>query len=260
MNSAERQHKFLHEQYIFGKDYLAKFLGMTTDQFKGLNVLEVGGGEFGLLQALDEYGAYCTGIDISKSRVDFAKKIHRQRRIKFFVGDICDHESIATQCGLFDIIVLRDVIEHIPQQEKALVVCSELLKPNGLLFLSFPPFYSPFGGHQQNLKVGKRMPFIHVLPGRIYQFLLKCIHASPPSIRALMNTRSNRVTIPRILKINPRLPFAYEFKKCYIIRPDFEIRYKLKQRSCFLLNGTPIIREIFSTGCLITLRKHESVK
>ncbi len=255
MEMIQRRQRFFNEQYLFGKNYLHTFLGISPFKYNGSNVLEVGGGEFGLLKALEEYGAICTGIDISESRVDFAKEVHKNSSISFHVGDICDYDSIACSGTSFNLIVLRDVIEHIPDKKSALEVCAKLLAPSGLVYISFPPICSPFGGHQQNFKYGKAMPYIHILPNPLYRFILKTFGANDRFIDLLFETKSTGISIHRLFKYLKKLPLDYVFKKCYLVRPDFEIRFKIKKRSCVVLNNIPILRELFTTGCLLTLQK-----
>lgn len=255
MKLSQRRQRFFQEQYRFGKDYLASFLSISPNQFQGMRVLEVGGGEFGLLKALYDYGANCSGIDISEDRVNYARQLHQDLAITFHIGDICDYQSIAKNLEPFDLIVLRDVIEHIPRHDLALKVCSKLLKPGGLLYISFPPIHSPFGGHQQNFKFGKVLPYIHLLPNSLYRFILRKLGAKSFFMDTLLATKSTGITIKQISNIIKKLPLQYVFKKCYLVRPDYEIRFNLKKRSCLLLNSIPLIREIFSTGCLMTLKK-----
>ena len=259
MTLSERRRRFYDEQYTFGREYLSTFLGIRNEDYLDKKVLEVGGGEFGLLKALQEYGADCTGIDIAMDRVEFARSIHKAGSIQFMVGDICNYDSVSRSEAGFDLIVLRDVIEHIRDQKAALSVCSQLLKPGGLLYISFPPILSPFGGHQQNLRWGRRLPYIHLLPSSIYKTVLKTIGADSASIEALLRTKSTGITIRKILKIISNLPMKYRFKKCYLVRPDYEIRFHTKRRSYCVPNRIPYLNEFLSTGCLITLEKEPSV-
>ena len=53
----------------------------------------------------------------------------------------------------FDLILLKDVIEHIPDQERVIPYLKEFLKPGGRVFFGFPPWYMPHGGHQQRRRV-----------------------------------------------------------------------------------------------------------
>jgi hypothetical protein len=153
--------------------------------------------------------------------------------------------------------VLRDATQHIPDQQSAPNVRAHFLTPPGLIHISFPPIYSPFGGHQQNFKYGKALPYLHILPNPIYRFILKSFGAENRFIDVLLETKSTGITIHRMFKILEKLPLKYVFKKCYLVRPDFEIRFHLKRRSCVVLNNIPILREIFSTGCLLTLQKKQ---
>ncbi len=47
----------------------------------------------------------------------------------------------------FDFIFCCSLIEHVKNPEKMLNEVKRVLKPSGYLYLSFPPFYSPVGGH-----------------------------------------------------------------------------------------------------------------
>jgi len=47
----------------------------------------------------------------------------------------------------FDFIFCCSLIEHVEKPEKMLSEIKRVLKPSGYLYLSFPPFYTPLGGH-----------------------------------------------------------------------------------------------------------------
>jgi ubiquinone/menaquinone biosynthesis C-methylase UbiE len=47
-----------------------------------------------------------------------------------------------------DIIFCSSLIEHVADQDFLLSEISRVLKNHGICYLSFPPFYSPVGGHQ----------------------------------------------------------------------------------------------------------------
>jgi 2-polyprenyl-3-methyl-5-hydroxy-6-metoxy-1,4-benzoquinol methylase len=69
-------------------------------------------------------------------------------KVRFVGKDIYLVEA-AELDGLFDIIVMKDVIEHIHDQSRLLARLKDFLKPNGVVFFGFPPWQMPFGGHQQ---------------------------------------------------------------------------------------------------------------
>ena len=49
-----------------------------------------------------------------------------------------------------------------------------LLKDKGQIFFGFPPWYMPFGGHQQvaHKKWTSKLPYYHILPMPIYKAIL----------------------------------------------------------------------------------------
>jgi len=46
----------------------------------------------------------------------------------------------------FDLVFCASLIEHVPDPAQLLREIRRLLTPEGLVYLSFPPFYSPVGG------------------------------------------------------------------------------------------------------------------
>jgi SAM-dependent methyltransferase len=55
-----------------------------------------------------------------------------------YLGDACEESTWKRVIGLYDLIVLCDVLEHLPQDFKALCHISQALKPTGRLWLSVP--------------------------------------------------------------------------------------------------------------------------
>jgi 2-polyprenyl-3-methyl-5-hydroxy-6-metoxy-1,4-benzoquinol methylase len=100
---------------------------------KDKNVLEVGyctGA--GVLQYLDA-AKRVVGIEIDKDAVEFCNKVFPLEKVSWEEGDIC-RETI----GLFDAIVMIEVIEHIPRWQEALKRVYNRLLQDGLLIISTP--------------------------------------------------------------------------------------------------------------------------
>ncbi len=75
----------------------------------------------------------------------------------------------------FDIIVLKDVIEHIHDQKKLMAYMQTLLTERGVIFFGFSPWLMPYGGHQQMCS-GKwlaKIPHYHLLQAFLYKWILK---------------------------------------------------------------------------------------
>ena len=68
------------------------------------------------------------------------------------------------------------MIEHIPEQELALNNIYDLLSIGGKLFMSFPPKFCAYAGHQQTIpKILGKLPYLYLLPNSIYVLYLKLI-------------------------------------------------------------------------------------
>jgi SAM-dependent methyltransferase len=59
----------------------------------------------------------------------------------------------------FDFVLASSVIEHVGSQENFISEMKRVCKKNGICYISFPPYYSPVGGHDLS-------PF-HYLPGNL---------------------------------------------------------------------------------------------
>jgi 2-polyprenyl-3-methyl-5-hydroxy-6-metoxy-1,4-benzoquinol methylase len=97
------------------------------------NVLEVGFGTgFGTLQYAGE-ARKVLAIEIDKECVDFANWVLPLPNVKWDEGDIC-YGGV----GMHDVVVMLEVIEHIPRWQNALKRCHEVLLPGGVLIVSTP--------------------------------------------------------------------------------------------------------------------------
>lgn len=80
-----------------------------------------------------------TSIDISSVSIDIAKdKLKEYSQIEFFVGDIVNMNF--TPPNKFDMIILPDVIEHIPLEshKKLFEKLRSVLKPSGIILIHIP--------------------------------------------------------------------------------------------------------------------------
>lgn len=99
----------------------------------GKSVLEVGFGTgFGVMQYAT-VASRVLAIEIDEDCVDFAKWAMPLSNVSWEEGDIC-----RGTLGMFDAVVMIEVIEHIPRWHTALQRAYELLLPNGVLYISTP--------------------------------------------------------------------------------------------------------------------------
>lgn len=246
---------YYKEQYWYGEGFIKKFIGLPDNEI--YNILEVGPAEGGLLKYLAEKNHNCYGIELAEHRYHISEQLNKQNQIKFYLGDIAKLPPEMKQLfNKMDIIICRDVIEHIPWnlKLKALENMKHLLKPAGKIFISFPPKYSPYAGHQQGApNIFAKLPFLHLLPPRIYKTYLSLFKMSRKRIQGLLQTRETRISITAFEKMINQLELSILKKEFYLIRPCFESRFNLKRIKNFL--PLPVLKEIFTLGATYLLKR-----
>lgn len=96
----------------------------------GGRLLDVGFGSGALLTTAAEYGYDVTGLDVREDNVRVLKKFGYRVHLSDFAGFRADEP--------FDVLVLADVLEHLPFPGQALEQAHALLAKDGLLVLSMP--------------------------------------------------------------------------------------------------------------------------
>jgi len=141
------------------------------------SVCEIGCAEGGVLDAFVEHGTqYALGTDIAGPLLDqISAPIANHLGIEatFVHHDVIGDDIPDAWKERFDVVLLRDVIEHLDDAERALVNIRRLIRKGGCVVLTFPPYTSPFGGHQQLLgtKLGA-LPFVHLLPKKLFRSII----------------------------------------------------------------------------------------
>lgn len=96
------------------------------------NILEVGGGQGGLT-ALLYPRSQVTNIDLNPQYAQ--APCNQQERVRFVQGDAT---ALPFKSHSFDAITMFDVLEHIPDHEKAVSEALRVLRPGGFLLISTP--------------------------------------------------------------------------------------------------------------------------
>ncbi len=251
----ERSLGFHKEQHWLAANFLENYLELK--ERSGLRILEIGSAEGGVLNYLASKGHCCFGIEHSWSRYEMACKINQSVRIHFIHGDITEPKTYATQLNdLMDIIISCDVIEHIPadKKEAALLNMKNLLAINGLLFISFPPKYSPFAGHQQVVPSwAGRIPYLFLLPDGLYAAYLKRLKTSVQTVADLIATKHDRLSINQFEKLAQNLGLKILKKDFYLIRPAYEYRFGIRRLRHNCTNF--ILKEILTLGAVYLLHQ-----
>ncbi len=261
---ALKQHKDdrlrLEQQIDNSRSYVLPFVQRTKQLSAGVNVLEIGCGEGGVLVPFIEKGCFCVGVDLNPVRIDlandFMKEEVAQGKVQFICQNIYEDSFLKRFEGFFDLIILKDAIEHIPEQEKFIPYLKHFLKPSGQIFFGFPPWYMPFGGHQQvcQNKVASMLPYYHILPKSVYKGILKMFGEPEGVVTELMEIKDTQITIERFESIVQKSGLHVLAKQHYLINPIYKYKFGLKPRKqSSLISMLPGIRNFLTTCVYYTV-------
>ena len=196
-----------------------------------ISILEVGCGDGGNLLHFAKRGYEVVGVDISANRINDAKSFFEQENAnaKFICSDILKLNGYKSY---FDLVICHDVIEHIGNKQEMLSRIECFLKPKGLLFIGFPAWQMPFGGHQQicHSKLLSITPFFHMLPQCLYKYILSLGGENVECINELLSIKSTKITIELFEKIVAQTSFDIVDRRLYFVNPHYEVKFGLKPR------------------------------
>jgi SAM-dependent methyltransferase len=243
--------KHFFEQQEFSRSYLIPYFNENIPGFENFKILEVGCGEAGFLDVLADRGITAIGLELEVSRVEIARQ--KNPRLNIQVGDITDEKLVDSLGSDFDLIIMRDVIEHIPDRQATFTNIYKLLRKNGFLYITFPPRFSGFAGHQQNGRTLLRfVPFLHLLPDFILRFLGKFLKEKPEVIQAVMHNYKTGLTIYSFNRYFRNNGFRLERRDLFLFRPIYKIRFGVP---ALKFPNIPLLREFLAFGCECLLSK-----
>lgn len=228
--------RYFEHQYRVTADHVIPFVERSGPLPAGARVLEIGCAEAGVLGAFLERGATAVGVDRSGQRLargrEFLADAVRARRLELLEMDAADLREQARFRGFFDLIVLKDVIEHVEDRPSLLAVMRELLAPTGRIFMAFPPWAMPFGGHQQicRSRVLSRAPYFHLLPAAPYEALLRAFGESEGRIESLLATKRTGISSQGFERLAAAAGYRVADRRLYLINPIYAYRFGVQPR------------------------------
>jgi len=246
----DKEQYFLEQIYTTEK-YVVPFISDVKKITNDLKVLEIGCGEAGNLKPFLDKGCSCVGIDFSESKIqngiEYFATHPNAKNLRLISEDIYKTNEFHNQ---FDIIIIRDVIEHIHDQDKFLRLIKDLMAPNALIFVAFPPWQSPFGGHQQicENKLLSVFPYFHLLPMSLYKAVLKLFGESDGRISGLLEIKETGISLEGFERLCKKNGYVELSKTFYFINPNYEVKFGLKPRKLVKIFGMiPFFRNCVST-------------
>jgi SAM-dependent methyltransferase len=243
--------KHFTEQKKHARHYLIPYLLEKCPGFEKFRVLEIGCAEGGFLSALGERGISAVGLELAPGRVALAKSIEPGLDVR--VGDATDPSVPRSLGRSFDLVVMRDVIEHVPNRRALSGNLRHFLKRGGYAYITFPPRFSPFAGHHQNGRsILRYVPYLHLLPLPVLRFLGRRLDEHPHIIAGAAANFKNGLSISRFLKWCGQSGFRVLDKGLFLIRPVYTTRFGLRPlRIC----DVPLLREMWTMGCECLVKK-----
>lgn len=248
---------FWKYQYKLSKNYIIPYLKKMGFDPSEKSICEIGSAEGGVLFAFAELGAInCLATDIVQSRLDAGEKIANEFHlpIVFKYHNIIDDPIPSEWKNAFDLVILRDVIEHLEKPQSALLNIKNMLKTNGLLYVTFPPYYSPFGGHQhQTNNIFSKVPYLHWLPKPFFKIFL--VGGRKADVQEVLRLKNIKLTIKKFLKIVENVGLKIYNSEFFVIRPVYKYKFGLNPIRLPSFMNFPFLKEVFATEASFILTK-----
>lgn len=240
---------------------IVPFLEELVDFSMPLRILEIGSHLGGNLVPFAKQNHSCVGVEIVEEFATISRHHIYEAGVSDQITIIHDDINSVSEETLgdpFDIIMLRDTIEHIENKPALMEKLMKHLNPGGVVFFSFPPWYMPFGGHQQGAdsRFLCRGIWLHLLPTNLWSKLIKKCRETPEEYNYLMECKSRGITIEQFEKLIAQSGLSVRKKQAYFSAPIYKFKFgipELKQPS--ILQKIPFFRNFYTTSSFYLLEK-----
>lgn len=226
---------FAHE-YRKGADAVARFDRLAPGWRDG-RALDFGCGAGGLTFRIAEKCREAVGLDIEPYKLDFATNQAQRLGVRN-VSFVCsDTGALPFGADSFDCVFCVDVIEHLPTPDRFVAEFLRVLKPGGLLLLSFGPPW----GHAHGKHMWAKLPgwWTHLLFPRA---TVMRVAGFPPQT-TWEELGIHRLSVRRFERIVRRSGFKTVYRRLLINKAVSPLRF------------VPLVRELFIAEVVCVLRK-----
>lgn len=256
--------RYFDIQYKTSKEYVIPFLEQNNIAIEGQQVLEIGCAEAGVLKAFMERGSDCVGIELSEGRVELAREFFKDHpqsdKLELITENIYDINPETRFDSLFDIIILKDVIEHIHDHARFFKEVHSFLKPGGVIFFAFPPWQMPFGGHQQlaKSKLLSKWVYVHLLPRFMYRGIINMVGESAGIRDGLLEIAETGLSVEQFEGYSLASGFSILERKLWLTNPIYKYKFGLTVRAQLpVVKSLPYVRNFLTTCAYFLIQKPE---
>jgi SAM-dependent methyltransferase len=251
------------QQVDNARAYVLPFINRAIPVHQEMTLLDIGCGDGGVLLPFLEMGCKATGIelDVEKSNHarNFLAEFIQTGQVEIINLNIYEEAALQDYKEKFDIILLKDVIEHIPDQSRFIPYMKQFLKPGGVVYFGFPPWQMPHGGHQQvcRNRFLSVLPYFHLLPAVLYSRILRLGGEYESTINELLEIKTTGISIERFEKLALAGGYSIVASTHYLINPIYRFKFGWQPREQFSwLRRIPILRNFFTTCVYYLIRRN----
>ena len=102
----------------------------------GKTVVDVGCGGGILTEAMVKTGATVTGIDMGEAGLNVARLHAMESALNIDYQQITAEAFSKTHTAQFDIVTCLEMLEHVPEPQKVIEACYNMVKPGGAVYFS----------------------------------------------------------------------------------------------------------------------------
>lgn len=135
------EHDSTHWWYVARRDILHDYIARYADLPKDAHILEIGCGTGHNLPMLQQFGA------VDAIEIDPAARAIAGKRLGKPVGDAPLPTLPGIERGVYDLIAVLDVVEHIDDDVAALRAMKDCLKPGGKILIAVPAHQWMWSAH-----------------------------------------------------------------------------------------------------------------
>ena len=257
-----------HRQQVENsRNYVLPFIEETLPILPGMKVLEVGCDAGGVLEPFMEKGAVVMGVDLSPNPIGKAQEIYgeeiEQGKAEFKVQDVYEESFVEAHTAYFDLIILKDTIEHIPNQERMIPHLKSLVAPKGKIFFWLSPLVHALWRSSTDLyqEIPLCFPLFPYSSKTLYKGVLALGGEQKRVIGALMEIKDTGISIERFERILSQSKLSVTHKTHFLINPIYLYKFGLKARKqAPWVSAIPFFRNFVTTCVWYVVEKTSRVQ